>query len=73
MKEQLNHVRGMLASDRLGIKPSDRTLLEEDLNRVLKQYFKLEEEVEIGLKFERGMYTIKVFARAREMRPILRI
>ncbi len=73
MKESLTRVRGVLESDRLGIRPADRALMEEDVNRVLKQYFNLDGDAEVGIAFERGMYTVKVFARARQIRPILRI
>lgn len=54
-------MREMLTQDKVGVKDGFATLLANDVNRLLKDYFDLKEDVKVNIsQMENGMYGIEI-------------
>lgn len=68
-EEMADRLRGMLTRDKIGVKEGFMTALNNDLNRLLGDYFELEEEC--GLNIEQdtgGNYLLTLGARASKIK-----
>lgn len=68
-REIASRMREMLTRDKVGVKEGFSTALSGDLNRLLGDYFELQEPVDIDIAFcENGEYKISVSACATRIK-----
>lgn len=68
-KEMAKRLRSILTRDKIGIKEGFSTALNNDLNRLLKDYFDITENCELKIEqAENGEYSLSFYATASHIK-----